>query len=365
MKYYIIAGEASGDLHGSNLIKELRKNDAGADIRCWGGDKMQAAGGQVVKHIKDLAFMGFAEVVKHLGTILNNVKFCKQDILAYQPDVVILIDYPGFNFRLFKFLKQHNIRVFYYISPQIWAWRTSRVFKVKKYVERMFVIFPFEKDFYAKYGVQVDFVGHPLLDELNPSSYPYKENEKVIALLPGSRKQEIAALLPEYLKIIDRFPDYRFVVTGISNIGEPFYRNIIGNSKCELVMDRTYETLRKATAAVVTSGTATLETALHYVPEVVCYKGSWLSYLIAHLVIDKSIGYICIVNLISKRKVVEELIQANVNKERLTAELQNLLNENTRERMLNNYTALHRQLGSAGASKRTAELITGYLKDGN
>lgn len=364
MRYYLIAGEASGDLHGSNLIRELKAQDPDADIRCWGGDKMQAAGGNVVKHIKDLAFMGFAEVVKHLGTILNNIKFCKEDILAYKPDVVILIDYPGFNFRLFKFLKQHNLKVFYYISPQIWAWRTSRVYKVKEYVNRMFVIFPFEKDFYVKYGVEVDFVGHPLLDELKDKNTTTPTESKNIALLPGSRKQEIASLLPEYLKVIPNFPDYTFTVIGLSNIGEEFYRNLIGNARCELVLDKTYETLSQSQAALVTSGTATLETALHNVPEVICYKGSWISYFIAHLVIDKSIGFIGIVNLICKRKVAEELIQADVNPKRLTVELQKLLEPTNRQRILADYDYLRTLLGNAGASKRTAELMLGYLKDG-
>lgn len=364
MKYYIIAGEASGDLHGSNLIKELTKVDAHADIRCWGGDKMQAAGGHIVKHIKDLAFMGFVEVIKHLGTILNNVKFCKQDILAFRPDVVILIDYPGFNFRLFKFLQQHQLRVFYYISPQIWAWRTSRVFKIKKYVERMFVIFPFEKDFYAKYGVQVDFVGHPLLDELQGVSIAEQPRKKMIALLPGSRKQEISALLPEYLKVIPHFPDYEFVVTGLSNVGEDFYRQMIGNVRCTLVLDKTYDTLHLAEAALVTSGTATLETALHNVPEVICYKGSWISYFIAHLVIDKSIGFIGIVNLIAKKKIAEELIQGDVNENRLRTELQKLLEPANRERIFSDYVELRHLLGNAGASAKTAELMLQYLKDG-
>lgn len=362
MRYYIIAGEASGDLHGSNLIKELKNLDSGADIRCWGGDKMQAAGGHVVKHIKDLAFMGFAEVVKHLGTILNNVKFCKKDILAFKPDVVILIDYPGFNFRLFKFLQQHQLRVFYYISPQIWAWRTSRVYKIKKYVERMFVIFPFEKDFYAKYGVQVDFAGHPLLDEMNYDTTQMEQRSKVIALLPGSRKQEIAALLPEYLKVVNDFPDYEFVVAGLSNIGSEFYTRIIGNARCRLVLDTTYEVLRQSEAALVTSGTATLETALCNVPEVICYKGSWVSYLIAHLVIDKSIGFIGIVNLIARKKIAEELIQGDVNRERLKTELQKLLEPANRKRIFSDYAQLRNELGHAGASRRTAELMTVYLK---
>ena len=234
MRYYIIAGEASGDLHGSNLIKELKQQDATAEIRCWGGDKMRAAGGHVVKHISELAFMGFFEVVKHLGTILHNISFCKKDILEFKPDVVILIDYPGFNFRLFKFLKQHRFKIFYYISPQLWAWKKGRVKKVKQYVDRMFVIFPFEKEFYKKYRVEVDFVGHPLLDEIRNTKYEIRNNANTIALLPGSRKQEISYLLPEYLKVVDEFPEYKFVVTGMHTIGEDFYRNIIGNKKVEI-----------------------------------------------------------------------------------------------------------------------------------
>jgi lipid-A-disaccharide synthase len=364
MKYYIIAGEASGDLHGSHLIKELKQQDSEAVIRCWGGDKMKAAGGEVVKHINELAFMGFFEVVKHLGTILHNISFCKKDILEFKPDVVILIDYPGFNFRLFKFLKQENFRIFYYISPQIWAWKTSRVYQVKKYVERMFVIFPFEKEFYSRYGVQVDFVGHPLLDELPIINYQLPiEEQKAIAIIPGSRKQEIAYLLPEYLKVVDEFPEYKFVVTGMSAIGEEFYRNIIGDKKVQLRLDETYQTLKESTAALVTSGTATLETALHRVPEVVCYKGSWISYYIIRALIDKSIGFICIVNLICKQKVVEELIQADVNKERLILELKRILSEEGRREILSGYDLLRSKLGESGASKQAAALMIGYLKE--
>lgn len=365
MRYYIIAGEASGDLHGSNLIKELKRQDAAADIRCWGGDKMQAAGGMVVKHISELAFMGFFEVVKHLPTILGNIAFCKKDILAYKPDVVILIDYPGFNFRLFEFLKQHQLKIFYYISPQLWAWKKGRVKKVKQYVDRMFVIFPFEKEFYAKHGVEVDFVGHPLLDELSITNNQLsnKQPHNTIALLPGSRKQEISYLLPEYLKVIDEFPDYKFTVTGMTAIGDEFYRNIIGYTKVELVMDKTYEVLSKSTAAIVTSGTATLETALYNVPEVICYKGNWISYYIINALIDKSIGFICIVNLICGTKVVEELIQADVNKDRLVQELKTLLSTEGRNKILTGYTLLQSKLGNAGASARAAELMIGYLKD--
>lgn len=363
MRYYIIAGEASGDLHGANLIKELRLQDPRADIRCWGGDKMQAAGGHVVKHINQLAFMGFFEVVKHLPTILGNLAFCKKDILEYKPDVVILIDYPGFNFRLFSFLKQHGLKIFYYISPQLWAWKKGRVKKVKQYVDRMFVIFPFEKDFYTQHGVQVDFVGHPLLDELKGHSLQQAANSKTIALLPGSRKQEISYLLPEYLKVVDEFKDYRFVVTGMSTIGEPFYRALIGNKNVELVFDKTYQVLSESTAAIVTSGTATLETALHRVPEVICYKGSPISYYIIRALIDKSIGFICIVNLICGQRVVEELIQNDVNKGRLVLELRKLLSPEGRTHIQQGYDLLETKLGKPGASQRAAELMIGYLRN--
>lgn len=364
MKYYLIAGEASGDLHGSNLVKELFRQDPHAQVRCWGGDRMQAAGAQVVKHIRDLAFMGFAEVVKHLGTILGNIRFCKEDIVQWQPDVVILIDYPGFNFRLLEFLKERGFTVFYYISPQLWAWKKGRVKQVKKYVDRMYVIFPFEQDFYKRYGVEVDFAGHPLLDELPQPTVATATGEKpIIALLPGSRKQEIASLLPEYLKVVKHFPQYRFVITGLSNVGESYYRHLMGNTSAKLVLDNTYGILRQAQAALVTSGTATLETALHGVPQVVCYKGSWISYFIAHLVIDKSIGFICIVNLITGKKVVEELIQHDVNEKRLTAELQALLQGPARETILSNYATVRQLLGQPGASARVAALMIERLKN--
>jgi lipid-A-disaccharide synthase len=361
LKYYIIAGEASGDLHGSNLIKAIKARDHEADIRCWGGDKMAAAGGHLVRHIRDLAFMGFLEVVKHLPTILGNISFCKKDILAYEPDVVILIDYPGFNFRLFEFIKQHHFELFYYISPQLWAWKAGRVKKVKQYVDRMFVIFPFEKEFYASHGVDVDFVGHPLLDELNqPPATSHQPPDKIIALLPGSRKQEINKLLPEYLKVIPQFPDYKFVIAGISDLGKDFYRSIIGNAQCEIEWDNTYGLLNKARAAVVTSGTATLETALYNVPEVVCYKSSPLSYLIARQLV-KGIKYICIVNLIADKKIVTELIQDDVNPTNLKRELDALLNRTERETIFQGYEEVRKLLGESGASDRAAELMLGYL----
>ena len=380
MKYYIIAGEASGDLHGSNLIKALRVQDPDADIRCWGGDKMAAAGGHIVRHIRDLAFMGFIEVIRHLPTILGNISFCKKDILAYCPDVVILIDYPGFNFRLFKFVKQHGFKLFYYISPQLWAWKEGRVKKVKKYVDKMFVIFPFEKGFYAKHGVEVDFVGHPLLDEFGPTQTLPKEEGfntspdvfspplwagregLIIALLPGSRKQEISYLLPEYLKVIPHFPDYKFVIAGINGVGNSFYQSLIREAKCEIEWDNTYSLLDRAHAAIVTSGTATLETALHRVPEVICYKATPLSYYIARQLI-KGIKYICIVNLIADRQVVAELIQQDVNEVRLVQELKKLLSDTEyRVKMLKDYNEVRELLGSSGASEKAARLMIKYLQ---
>ncbi len=370
MKYYIIAGEASGDLHGSNLIKALRAEDPAADIRCWGGDRMAAAGGHVVKHIRDLAFMGFVEVVKHLPTILGNISFCKKDILAYQPDVVILIDYPGFNFRLFPFIKEHGFKLFYYISPQLWAWKEGRVKKVKQYVDRMFVIFPFEKEFYAKHGIEVDFVGHPLLDELSkttdegPQTTVIHEHteQKIIALLPGSRRQEISKLLPEYLKAIPHFPQYRFVIAGISGLGRDFYEGLMGNAQCEIRWDDTYGLLHESYAAIVTSGTATLETALHNVPEVICYKAGAISYYIARQLI-KGIKYICIVNLIADKPVVTELIQHDVNEARLVQEVKSLLDATKRETIFKDYEEVKQMLGSAGASARAAQLMVAYLRD--
>jgi lipid-A-disaccharide synthase len=360
VKYYIIAGEASGDLHGSNLIKALKAEDPDADIRCWGGDKMAAAGGHVVRHIRDLAFMGFAEVVRHLPTILGNISFCKQDILAYQPDVVILIDYPGFNFRLFKFIKEHHFKLFYYISPQLWAWKTGRVKKVKAYVDRMFVIFPFEKEFYAGHEVDVDFIGHPLLDELNlTTDNGRRTTEKIIALIPGSRKQEISHLLPVYLQAIPYFPEYKFLIAGLSGLGKEYYNNIIGNANCEIEWDNTYGLLQRSDAAIVTSGTATLETALHNVPEVICYKTSAISYWIARQLV-KGIKYIGIVNLIADRLVVTELIQQDVNEQRLVAELKKLLDPQGRSAMLAGYEEVRQLLGSSGASTRAAKLMVQY-----
>lgn len=371
MKYYVIAGEASGDLHGANLIKELKAKDVNFNCRAWGGDRMQAEGAEIVKHYKDLAFMGFAEVVANLRTILGNIKFCKEDILKYKPDVVILVDYPGFNLRIADFLKEHNIKVFYYISPQVWAWKQSRVKKIKKVVDRMFVILPFEKPFYEKFDYKVDFLGHPLLDEVKRfkesslSTEEFKQqnslsNKKIIALLPGSRTQEIKKKLPIMLSVVDKFPDYQFVIAGAPSQDEEFYKELIQEADVSIIHGKTYNLLNNSYAALVTSGTATLETALFKVPQVVCYKGSPISYHIAKRLIK--VNYISLVNLILDKEAVKELIQADLNEENLLHELSLILEGDKRAQVLQDYNELINVLGGAGASGKVADLMLNYLK---
>ena len=368
MKYYIIAGEASGDLHASNLIKELKAYDTSSEFRCWGGDLMKSQGVELVKHYRDLAFMGFVEVAANIRTVLNNIKFCKKDILNYKPDAVILVDYPGFNLRIAKFAHKEGFKVFYYISPQIWAWKKSRVFKIKKFVDRMIVILPFEKEFYAKYDYEVDYVGHPLLDMIKnlPANHKTEfkklnnfDDKPIIALLPGSRKQEIKKMLPVMLSVVKRFSDYRFIIAGTQSIGKEFYQELMQNVKVDIVFNQTHELLQNAYAALVTSGTATLETALFSVPEVVCYKGSYISYQIARRVIDKSvIKFISLVNLIMDREVVKELIQNDFNSINIERELLKITEDTTyRQQIINDYKTLTEKLGGAGASKKTAEII--------
>lgn len=370
MRYYLIAGEASGDMHGANLMKGILQHDPIAEFRFWGGDKMQKVSGHApVKHIKDLAFMGFLEVVKHLPTILGNISCCKSDILQYKPDAVILIDYPGFNFRLFEFLKQHQLKLIYYISPQLWAWKKNRVFKVKEFVNRLYVIFPFEVDFYKNYGVEAHYFGHPLLDEIQPKDYATYQSPRAvqptIALLPGSRKQEISYLLPEYMKVAKRFPNYTFQVAALSGNGSEFYNAFDRPVNVEVVYDKTYSVLENATAAIVTSGTATLETALLNVPEMICYKGSWISYQIAKRLV-KGIRFICIVNLILDQEVVKEFIQDDVTENKLAAELERIINSPHKQTLLDNYAELRTKLGERGASSRVAKDLVDYLtKKGN
>lgn len=366
MKYYIIAGEASGDLHASNMMKEIIALDPEANFRFWGGDLMQAVGGNMVKHYKDLAFMGFVEVLMNIKTIFKNISLCKEDILAYQPDKIIFIDYPGFNFRIMKWAKNLGFETHYYISPQIWAWKEGRIKAIKRDVDHMYVILPFEKAFYEdKHGYHVSFVGHPLLDaianrtqidEADFRATHQLSDKPIIALLPGSRKQEITKMLSIMLSVIKDFPDYQFVIAGAPSQDKTFYDSFTNHEQVSFVSNKTYDLLSLSYAALVTSGTATLETALFKVPEVVCYKGSWLSYQIGKRLV-KHIKYISLVNLIMDRLVVTELIQDDLNTKRLTKELSNILCEENREKLFIDYFELEKQLGGQGASKNVASFI--------
>lgn len=364
MKYYLIAGEASGDLHGANLIHALKKKDSDAYFRCWGGDLMKAAGGELIKHYKNLAFMGFWEVIRHLPVILRNLRFCKQDLLRSQADALILIDYPGFNLRIASFAKKHGIKVIYYISPQVWAWKSSRVHHIKKSVDQMLVILPFEKDFYRRYAMKVHFVGHPLLDAIAQKKRPSREDflkehmldhRPIIALLPGSRQQEIREMLPLMWSMRSRFPSCQFVIAMAPSQEKSYYKSLIGENFA-YVKNATYPLLSLAQAALVTSGTATLEAALLDVPQVVCYKGSWLSYEIGRR-LARHLRFISLVNLIMKKEVVKELIQKEFNAKNLQRELSTVLDPHGRERILLAYDQLRKKLGGAGASERCAQKI--------
>ena len=360
MRYYIIAGEASGDLHGSHVIKELYRQDEEPVIHCWGGDKMKDAGGILQKHYKDLAFMGFVEVITHLPTILKNIKFCKADILSFKPDVIVLIDYPGFNLRIAAWAKKIGIKVCYYISPQIWAWKESRIRTIKESVDKMLVILPFEKEFYKKHGYNASFVGHPLIEiVLNKLAEPTSllSEKPIIALLPGSRTQEIKQKLPIMLKMIPYFPSYQFVVAQAPGQDDSFYKEIIGTHQgVILVKDDTYNLLKQASAALVTSGTATLETALFGVPQVVCYKGNSMSYLLAKYLIK--IKYISLVNLILDKPAIKELIQNNFNEKNLSFELNEILhNEDYQDAIQSDYTLLWEKLGHFNTSEMVTQEI--------
>lgn len=370
MKYYIIAGEASGDLHASNLMKALKEVDVHANFRCWGGDLMQEVGGTLVKHYRELAFMGFAEVIMNLRTIFKNIKFCKEDISAYSPDVIIFVDYPGFNFRIAKWARQNGYKTHYYISPQIWAWKENRIKAIKRDIDELYVILPFEKDFYEKkHNFPVHFVGHPLLDALRnrkPVSLKnfcktHNLNQKpIIALLPGSRKQEISKMLSVMLSVVEHFPEYQFVIAGAPGQDTEFYKQFIGKSQVSFVHNKTYDLLTVSTAALVTSGTATLETALFKVPEVVCYKSSFISYHIAKRIIN--LDYISLVNLIMDKSVVKELIQNEFNFKQLKTVLQKILDDEHRKKLFLDYYDLEQKLGGAGASMKTAKLIFEKIK---
>jgi lipid-A-disaccharide synthase len=363
MKLYIISGEASGDLHASNLLKALKSRKSNIQCRAWGGEQLEMAGAELVKHYKDLAFMGFLEVAMNIRTILNNIKFCKDDILEYQPDALILVDYPGFNLRIAEWAKSKGIKVFYYISPQIWAWKSSRVHKIARSTDCVFAILPFEKPFYQKYGYDAEFVGHPLLDVVDnyeSESLSVETNKKIIALLPGSRKQEISKILPKMLKVLESYDEYHFVIAAAPAQDLSYYRQFIpdhffNQNRLSIVQGQTYSLLQKANAALVASGTATLETALFDVPQIVCYETSTLSFEIAKRLVK--IKYISLVNLISDKEVVKELIQNEFNTLALKKELDFILTEKGRSKMLSDYQDLREKLGNAGASDKTAKKI--------
>ena len=363
MRYYIISGEASGDLHASNLMRHLKQKDAEMNVRAWGGDLMQDQGAIIVKHYKDLAFMGFLEVVLNLKTILGNLKYCKKDILAYKPDALILVDYPGFNMRIAKFAKEYNIPVYYYISPQVWAWKKNRVFDIKKYVTKLYSILPFEKDFYAQYDYEVEYIGHPLLDSVAnyrkerkaDANHWKQEGRPLVALLPGSRFQELNKMLLKMLEVEKQFPQCDFVIAGVEALGEEFYQSFLEGSNITLVFNKTYQLFEEADAALVSSGTATLETALFNVPQVVCYQTSWLSYKIAKLLVD--IKYISLVNLISDQEIVKELIQEELTVSNMVDELKRILSVDGASKMQTEYAVLRQLLCGVGASERVAASV--------
>ena len=367
MKYYLIAGERSGDFHASHLMRELRGQDANAQFRFWGGDMMQAEGGELVRHYQDLAIMGFLEAATSVLKFRGYLKQCQQDILEFKPDVLILVDYAGFNLRMAKFAKEQGIKVFYYISPKIWAWNQGRVEQVKARVDKMFVILPFEEEFYQKFGYGVDYTGNPTADavaEFKPTADFFERNrldpaKPIIAVLPGSRKQEIEEMLHEMIAILPGFQEYQFVVAGVTNLDPNYYKNFHRNG-IRFVFDQTFDLLSHATAALVTSGTATLETALFGVPQIVCYRTSSITYAIGKMVIK--VPYISLVNLIVGREVVKELIQGDFNARNLLDELRHLLTDaDYMARMKAGYAELRQKLGQQQAARKTAELMVKYL----
>lgn len=361
MKLYIIAGEASGDLHGSHLAAELLRLQPGLQLRGWGGDRMAGEGVEIVKHYRDLAFMGFQEVLLNIRTILRNIRFCKSDIESFQPDALILIDYPGFNMRIARWAKNKGIRVLYYIAPQAWAWKESRVHQMRRYIDQLYVVLPFEEAYFAGHGIQSFYCGHPLLDEFQPggdNEHDFRSSNAlnsrpIIALLPGSRKQEIRSMLPVMVRMQEKFPDYQLVIAGAPGQTKSFYEEVLGNSDVPVLFNCTSQLLSLAKAGMITSGTATLEAGIHRLPQVVCYKGSAISYAIAKRLVK--VKYISLVNLILDRPVVKELIQKHFNTDTLAEELSRLLTDNDyRSGLALAYDQLHLKLGGPGASARTA-----------
>lgn len=372
MKYYIISGEASGDLHGSNLMKAIYRHDPQAEVRFWGGDLMQSVGGTMVKHIRDLAIMGIVEVMVHLRTVLANIRLCKQDILDYNPDAVIFIDYPGFNLRIAKFTHSHGFKNFYYISPQVWAWKKGRIKTMRRVLDKMYVILPFEKPFYDKYGVEnVEYVGHPLLDavaDFNSShvadDFRRRNNlddRPIIALMPGSRKMELRKMMPTMAALASRHPEYNFVIAGMTLLGDSFYKPFLTSQNVTLVYNQTYMLLQSAFAGVITSGTATLEAALFHLPQVVCYRANALTVVFAKTF--AKVKYISLVNLIADKPVVRELIQKDLNKNTLETEFSKITKDkNNRMAMIAEYESIEKTLGSEGVSDKAVLSILKTLK---
>lgn len=371
MRYYIIAGEASGDLHASNLVKALKKQDTESNFRGWGGDLMQQAGVRLVRHYEDTAFMGFLTVVMHLPDILRNLKLCREDIQNYQPDVVILVDYAGFNLRIAKFAKEQGLKVCYYIAPKVWAWKESRIKKLRRYVDHLYCILPFEQDYFRSHGIDAFYAGNPLLDAISERSHQREnlqdfkqkfglDDRKIVALLPGSRKQEIVAMLPTLLEVANFFPTYQFVLAGAPSISDDFYTEYLKKSNVKLLRNVTYRLLAQSEAALVASGTATLETALFNVPQVVCYntKGGRLAYAFGKWLIKTD--YISLVNLILQKNAVKELIITYFTSENVKEELQKILGGESRLEVIKDYQTLREGMGDVGVSMRCA---TQLLKD--
>lgn len=375
MKYYIIAGEASGDLHASRLIHAIRQNDPHAEFRAWGGDLMEKEGATIVKHYRELGFMGFVEVVKNIPTIYGHIRFCKKDILGYQPDIVVFVDYPGFNLLMAKFVKSKGFKTAYYISPQVWAWKQHRVKTIKKVIDKMMVILPLEKDFYQNWNYEVDYVGHPLIEIID--SYRSKanrtdlrnilvgEDEKrdIVALLPGSRQMEIKNKLPVMLETAKRFPDKLFILGQAGSVDDQWILPLTsGIENVKVIKANTYGLLSIARAALVTSGTATLETALFGVPQVVCYKASPLSMAIGRMLVK--VKYISLVNLIMNKEVVKELIQERLTADRISEQLNLFFNDGVTETIIKKeYSVLHGLLSAGGkASEQAAGVIASLMK---
>ena len=367
MKYYVIVGEASGDMHAANMMKQIKQRDPEAYFRVWGGDKMAAEAQELAKHIRETSFMGIFGVLWNLKAIKANFRFCEEDIMQFEPDVLILIDNSGFNLRIAKYVKlsQLDTRIYYYILPQAWAWKQKRVHTIHQWTDRIFAILPFEKAFYKSYGYDVDFVGHPIMDALAQEKTQLKDKEdfrkeyqigdkSIIALLPGSRKREIKTKLPKMLKMVRHFPNHQFVVAGSRTVDETLYTSILPDN-VKLVFDEHYNILNNAEAALVTSGTATLEAALFNLPQVVCYKPGWLTFHVMKRVVN--IKFISMVNLILDKEAVKELVESDLNEQKMLQELTALFNESQRAKILADYELLAEKLGGTGASERVAELM--------